>query len=201
MTLAVVLLAAGRSRRMRGRDKLLETVDGVPLLRHIALRALAAGIGTVAVTLPPNAAARVAALEGLDVIRIPVVDAEEGLAASLRAAARWAAGMKAAGLMLCPSDLPELTAADFNLLATAFDPDGPPLRATADDGSPGHPVIFPARLLDDFAACSGDTGARSLLDRYPPRLLALPDAHATTDLDTPEDWFHWRRIRPELPGA
>ena len=29
---AVVLLAAGASSRMRGRDKLLETIDGAPLL-------------------------------------------------------------------------------------------------------------------------------------------------------------------------
>ena len=39
MTRAILLPAAGASRRMRGRDKLLEGVDGVALLRRSALRA------------------------------------------------------------------------------------------------------------------------------------------------------------------
>ena len=192
MTLAFVLLAAGRSRRMRGGDKLLEEVDGEPLLSRQAKRAIAAGIGCVAVTFPVDSPSRVAALEGLAVTRIPVADADEGLAASLRAAASWAEGIGATGLMLCPADLPDLTANDFASIAASFEPGGAPLRATADNGAPGHPVVFPARLFAEFAALSGDTGARPILDRHPPRFLKLPSAHATTDLDTPEDWLRWR---------
>src|SRR5690606_38650861 len=36
--IAAVLLAAGSARRMGGRDKLLEPVDGAPLIRTLALR-------------------------------------------------------------------------------------------------------------------------------------------------------------------
>ncbi|MEM9524908.1 MAG: nucleotidyltransferase family protein, partial [Pseudomonadota bacterium] len=48
---------------MRGRDKLLELVDGAPLLRMLASRALATGL-PVWVVLPPARTARQAALEG-----------------------------------------------------------------------------------------------------------------------------------------
>lgn len=195
MTLAVVLLAAGRSRRMRGRDKLLETVDGIALLRCMAQRVLASGAGVLAVTLPQICQDRAAALDGLDLTRLPVMDADEGLAASLRAAMVWAKGINADGLMVCPADLPDLTASDFANLAQAFDPAGPPLRATACDGVPGHPVVFPARMFAQLASLSGDRGARDLLSSSPPRLIALPGRHATTDLDTPEDWSAWRRAR------
>ncbi|MCB1394509.1 MAG: NTP transferase domain-containing protein, partial [Rhodobacteraceae bacterium] len=54
--------AAGASRRMAGRDKLLEPVDGAPLLRRQARAAVAAGTGPVAVTLPPDDRTRRAAL-------------------------------------------------------------------------------------------------------------------------------------------
>lgn len=195
MALAVVLLAAGASRRMRGRDKLLEPVAGEPLLRHLARAALAAGLGPVGVTLAPGADERRRCLAGLVVDLLDVPDAAEGMAASLRAAARWAEGAGVAGLMVCPADMPELTTEDFARLAAGFAPNGPPLRATDTDGTPGHPVLFPARMLPRFATLTGDEGARALLRIEPPHLVALPGTHATTDLDTPEDWARWRDKR------
>ncbi|HHX88975.1 MAG TPA: NTP transferase domain-containing protein, partial [Paracoccus sp.] len=158
--LALVLLAAGAGRRMRGGDKLLEEVNGVALLRHLALQVLAAGLGAVAVTLRPDTPARAAALQGLSLSVLPVPDADAGMSASLKVAAAWALRLGAGGLMICPADLPDLTTRDFVTLARAFDPDGPPLRATAEDGTPGHPVVFPAWLLPGFAALQGDRGAQ-----------------------------------------
>jgi CTP:molybdopterin cytidylyltransferase MocA len=205
MALAVALLAAGAGRRMRGGDKLLEPVEGVALLRHIATQALAAGLGPVAVTLRTDAPARAAALDGLALDQLAVPDADDGMSASLKAAARWAQELGVDGLMICPADLPELTTEDFVLLARSFDPKGPPLRATAQDGTPGHPVLFPASLLPAFASLGGDRGAQSVLREHPPRFVALTAGHATTDLDTPEDWEAWRRTRqrrdPQRPQS
>ena len=183
-----VLTAAGSARRMQGRDKLLEGVQGQPLLRVMAQRLLAAGLGPVAVTLRAPDPTRAAALEGLEVTALPVPDAAAGMSASLRVAALWAAGE---ALLVCPADMPDLTPEDFSACADAFD-GAAPLRATASDGTPGHPVIFPAHLLPLFADLTGDEGARALLRAHSPRLLALPGTHATTDLDTPEAWEKWR---------
>ena len=184
----LALLAAGSARRMRGADKLLHEVDGLPLLRRQVVAALAAGFGPVAVTLPPGDSVRSATLSGLPVTLLSVPEAATGMSASLRAAADWAAGDD---LMLCPADMPEITAQDFAALVDTFD-GAQPLRATAEDGTPGHPVIFPAALLPLLATLTGDEGARAILRRHPPRLVALPANHATTDLDTPEDWAAWR---------
>jgi CTP:molybdopterin cytidylyltransferase MocA len=65
-------------------------------------------------------------------------------------------------------------------------------RACDADGTPGHPVILPARLLPDLAQITGDTGARDLLRTHPETPVPLPRQHATTDLDTPEAWAAWR---------
>lgn len=187
----LVLLAAGASRRMGGRDKLLEPVNGEALLRRQAREALATGLGPVAVTLPPDRPGRAQAIEGLEVVALAVPDAATGMAASLRVASDWARGQP---LMVIPADMPDLTRADFLSLASAFDGDHP-LRACAADGTPGHPVLFPARLHALFSDLSGDQGARSILRDHPPRLHALPGRHALTDLDTPHDWALWRAER------
>jgi len=119
--LPILLLAAGQSRRMRGRDKLMEPVAGHPLLRLMAERALAAGIGPLLVALPPPPHPRHAALAGLELKTIDIPDAAEGLSASLR---RGIGSLPPAAraVMILLADLPDLTAEDLKTVAQSFDP-------------------------------------------------------------------------------
>jgi len=201
--MGAVLLAAGAGRRMRGGDKLLEPLAEGPLLRALADRLTQAAIAPLAATLPcdtgsggGSGGARAQALTGSAIERLETPDAAEGMSASLRRAARWAGGLGLTGLMIVPADMPELTAADFAALHAAFcaAPEQT-LRATAADGTPGHPVVFPAHLFSALTALSGDQGARAILARHAPRHLPLPARHALTDLDTPEAWAAWRAQR------
>lgn len=195
----ILILAAGSSSRMRGGDKLLEQVDGLPQLARITTVALATGL-PVLVALPPNRPDRIAALQGLSAVQITVPDPDKGMAASLTAG--LAALPKEAGVMLLLADLPEITTDDLNTLweAWAQEPQAI-LRGAADHGcgdlTPGHPVCFPPDLRDDLMTLKGDEGARSVLVRHRARLRLIPllDRHATTDLDTPEDWAAWRAAR------
>jgi len=188
--IGIVIPAAGASSRMRGRDKLLEQVAGQPLLARQARLALATG-GPVLVTLRPGDA-RTKVLPGT-VERREIPDAAEGLAASLRCGAAWAQGQGLTALMVLLADLPELTMDDLQYVAAHYAQDPTqPCRATDDSGKPGHPVIFPAKHFEAMQKLHGDDGAKPLLAQDPPRLCPLPDLHATTDLDTPEDWAAWR---------
>jgi CTP:molybdopterin cytidylyltransferase MocA len=194
MAVAVLLPAAGASRRMRGRDKLLEVVRGRALLRERAEAALTIS-ADVLVTLPPGGGPRAAVLDGLPVARREVAQAAEGMAASLRAGAAWAQGRRATALMVLLPDMPDLRSEDLKSVLQAYD-ENTILRATSEDGRPGHPVIFPATLLPEMAALSGDEGARALLSRHPVTLCPLQGERAITDLDTPEEWAAWRARNP-----
>jgi CTP:molybdopterin cytidylyltransferase MocA len=197
--IALVIPAAGASRRMGDRDKLLEPVDGMPLLKRVAARALAIG-DTVIVTLPDPTSPRCKALEGLPVKQVMVPDAKDGMSASLRRAAK-AVPAEAQGVMILPADMPDLTKDDLRKVARAFeDASGAFLvQATGADGTPGHPVIFPSDLMSDFQNLTGDEGARTILQANRHRLIriALPGANALTDLDTPDAWTLWRANNPD----
>lgn len=191
--LPILLLAAGASRRMQGRDKLLETVDGKALLRDRACAARATG-ERVHVTLPPRelAPGRWQALEDAGAWLIEVAEPGEGMAASLRA------GMAALpedsrGVLILLADMPEITAGDMLSLITRFDGETI-LRGATGGGAPGHPVLFPARDFAALGALSGDAGARDILKQEEARvqLVPLPGRHALVDLDTPDDWARWR---------
>ncbi len=197
MTPLIVLPAAGASTRMRGRDKLLETIGETPLLRRQAMRALATGC-PVAVTLRPDDTARRDSLTGLDFTRLDVADADEGMAASLRTAAR--ALQKRQPLAILLPDVPSMDTDDIRAVLAAFALDGNRItRATDPDGRPGTPIIFPARLIPAFATLQGDEGGKALLTGEDIQRVAFADDRATADLDTPEAWDAWR-IRTQTPS-
>lgn len=196
----VILLAAGQSRRMRGADKLLEPVEGAPLLRRQADSARAATDGPVIVALPPPPHPRYAVLTGLDVTPLAVPDAAEGMNASLRTAfAALPTGAPAAMLLL--ADLPELLPVHLTRVLEAVDLDSDTLiwRGATEDGAPGHPIVFAKSMFAEFANLSGDGGGREVvaLAKGRVKLVSLPGQAARRDLDTPEDWADWRAERRE----
>ena len=117
MHAAILILAAGSSSRMRGGDKLLEEVAGMPLLARITRAALDTGL-PVTVALPPDRPARAGVLDGLAVTRVTVPDARVGMAESVKAG--LAAIPQGAGVMLLLADLPELTAHDLQRMVAAW---------------------------------------------------------------------------------
>lgn len=189
----IAILAAGSSRRMRGADKLLETVGGLPLLAHLAGVAHETGLPVV-VALPPknHAPARHAALADSGARLIEVPDHAQGMAASLRKMAQ-SAPAQASAMLVMLGDMPEIDAADLrHVIAAANKAPGSVIRASTADGRAGHPVIFPARLWPDLVRLQGDQGARDMLKSEAVQLCPLPGQHALTDLDTPEAWAAWR---------
>ncbi|MBO6776680.1 MAG: nucleotidyltransferase family protein [Marinibacterium sp.] len=191
----ILILAAGQSRRMQGRDKLMEEVEGQPLIRRQAEMALQATGGPVIVALPTQPHARYDALDGLDIVRLPVPDANEGMGVSLRTGFA-AIPSEAQAAMLLLADLPELTAADLKTVLEAVDPDSGKLiwHATTEDSQRGHPVVFHHDLFAEFAKLSGDVGARDVVKAAGTKVahVMLPGNRARLDLDTPEAWAAWR---------
>lgn len=195
--LAIVILAAGQSTRMKGTDKLLELVDGAPLLRTIVDRALPCGCAIV-VCLPPPPSTRADVLLDLPasaISTVTVADAKDGMAHSIRAGLA-SLSPRITAAMILPADMPEITSADLVTLIAAWTQSKPQtiLRGASLTGTPGHPVIFPKYYFDQLQKLSGDRGAHRVIAAHPSmlHLVPLPARHALTDLDTPQEWANWR---------
>lgn len=198
-TLPVLILAAGGSTRMGGRDKLLEPVNGKALLVHQARLARAVTSGVVLVALPPRPHPRYEILQNVDVTPLEVTDAAQGMNHSIRAGAA-ALPPKSPAVMMLLADMPDLTHEDLDCMLQAVDINSKTRvwRGTTSDGKPGHPIIFHHDLFPKLATLSGDQGARDIVAEAAPQttLITLPNQHARTDLDTPEDWATWRANKP-----
>ena len=186
----ILILAAGASSRMRGRDKLLEEVDGEPLLARQVRIAAATG-RPVHVALPAGPHPRRAHLAGAAAIDVP--DAAGGIGRSI--AAGVSALRDSPAILLLLGDLPEIGTAD--LLAVLRAPRGPGqvVRGATASGAPGHPILLPPNAYSGLAGLRGDDGGRSVLRGHSTRLVPLPGDRARLDLDTPEAWAQWRAAR------
>ncbi len=198
MNIAILILAAGQSTRMRGVDKLLLDIDGKPLLRRIAEMSSRVTDAALLVALPAEPHPRWAALDGLDITRVAVADAAEGINASLRVGVA-ALPKDCDAVMVLLADLPDLTPVDITkmLQAVEMKPNARIWRGLTEDGKPGHPVIFHRSLFPELCALSGDSGAQSVVKAHKDHveLVPLPQQNARLDLDTPEDWEQWRKTR------
>lgn len=195
----IILLAAGQSSRMRGRDKLLEPVDGMPLLRRQAIMARGVTLGPVLVALPVAPHPRYDVLHDLAITPVPIPDAAEGINASLRRVFS-VLPQAARAAMLLLADLPDLTENDLKKCLQEIDikSDMSIWRGVTSNGQPGHPIIFAAKHFPQFAELTGDSGGRDIVTaaRDHTLFIDLPGDNARKDLDTPEDWANWRKQNP-----
>lgn len=190
--IATLLLAAGQSTRMRGRDKLLERVIDQPVLAVLAARALA--VGPVLVVLPAPDHPRCAVLPDA-AVRVFVNNADLGMSVSLRAGIA-ALPDDVTGVIIQPADMPDISEQDLQAVKRrALETGAPIVRAITADGRFGHPIYFAASQFPRFANLRGDRGGAVLLKGMEDqtRTVTLQGDRAVLDLDTPEDWAAYRR--------
>lgn len=180
---AVVLLAAGLSRRYGAVGKLVADFHGKPLGQHAAeTLATLPFAGRIAVcrTGDDDLAALLVKL-GFTAVRNP--DTARGMASSL------ALGVEAAGqpdaLMVCLADMPLVTGEHLRRLAERVTPGGIVASIAGAREPPTPPAIFSREYFPELLRLEGDKGARHLL-----QIAELIEAPAGTlaDFDTPADF-------------
>src|SRR5262249_56729170 len=127
---AAIVLAAGRSTRMGGPNKLLAEIGGRPLVRIAVEQALASRARPMIVVTGHQRERVEQALKGLDATLVHNPDFAQGLSTSLKAgiAAVPADGARA---IVCLGDMPPGGAALIDRVLGAFDP------------APGALVVLP----------------------------------------------------------
>jgi molybdenum cofactor cytidylyltransferase len=186
--LAAIVLAAGRSTRMGGPNKLIAEIAGRALVRIAAEQALASRARPVIVVTGHQRERVEAALAGLDVVLVHNPDFADGLSTSLKAGIA-AVPADADGAVVALGDMPQVDARLIDRLLAAFDPEkGALVVVPTIDGKRGNPVVWSRRFFPELAVLEGDTGARHLIATYPEAVTEVPmtGQAALTDVDTPD---------------
>jgi molybdenum cofactor cytidylyltransferase len=196
---AVLVLAAGRSTRMGGPNKLLADAGGQPLVVHAVKAALASQAVEVVAVLGHMADQVRAAIDKavpasarLRFVMNPGF--AEGLSTSVRTGIdTLGSNIDAAIVQL--GDMPGVNAALLDRLMAAFNPvEGRSICVPTVGGKRGNPVLWARRFFAEIAKLAGDSGAKHLIGEHAEFVceVEMPGDAAITDIDTPEALAAWR---------
>jgi len=185
--IAAVVLAAGRSSRMAPCNKLLELVEGKPVIVYAVSAALESGAEPVIVVTGFEAERIVEALRGLKVAVAHNSDHERGLSASLRT------GLKALppntdGALIILGDMPEIQSGDLKALSGAFT-GKQTICVPVRHGRRGNPVLWGAHYFPEMVGLTGAVGAKPLMAKFSEHVIEVPveSDGIFADVDTPSD--------------
>lgn len=189
---SAILLAAGLSGRMKGRNKLLMPWHEKTLISHAYEQLSASEVVEVIVVLGRDNNQILQAVE-LHEGDKAIFNAhfERGMTSSIQAGVREAKGD---AFMICLGDMPMLTSQHYNALiaeyARAFQTDSRAILMPVVNGKRGNPVIFSGCYRQDILNHRATKGCRQItmdnlrhLVEYTTEELAY-----LTDVDVPEDY-------------
>ena len=185
---AAIILAAGRSTRMGGPNKLLAELNGKTLVRIVTEQALGSKASDVIVVTGHQAEQVEKALAGLRVKFVRNPDFALGLASSVKAGIS-AVSDNADAAVICLGDMPLISARLIDRLIEAFAPDrGSLIAVPVSDNRRGNPVLWSRRFFNELMTLDGDIGARHLINRHGEAVAEVPvEGHgAFLDIDTPQ---------------
>jgi molybdenum cofactor cytidylyltransferase len=188
---SAVVLAAGLSSRMEGRNKLLLSLAGEPVIRRSVRTVLEAGVQETVVVTGHQGREVMKAVLDLPVTAQPNLRYEDG---QMRSVAAGVAALTRAtdAILVCLGDMVLLEPADLRELMAVFQqhPDCS-IVVPRYRGERGNPIVFAAAHAPEVAAGRSLIGCRKLAQQYPQETWyheALHDRYSC-DLDTPGDYL------------
>lgn len=194
--IAMIILAAGQSRRMGNVNKLTCDLGGKRVVDHVidAARASKAAPIILVYSSPDVAAPR----SGVDLVK--ATDAHKGQSHSLRAGVSAISGMpNVKGALVGLGDMPFITSSHINAVYAQAIAQPDKIMRPYSGAAPGHPVFWPRSYFSALMELTGDGGARALLRsvQNETACIDLGDDAVTFDVDTPE---RLERARNKLGG-
>lgn len=185
--IVALILAAGLSGRMGGRNKLLAVWRGKALVRHVAEQALASRADAVYAVTGYDGGRVMEALAGLPVTEVVNPDYRSGLASSLRTGLQ-SLPPSIGAVLVCLGDMPQVGEGVLDSLIAAYAPDeNRAICIPSYHGRRGNPVLLGERFFPELMQLEGDTGARNLIAGHPGLVAEVPvdTPGILLDVDTP----------------
>ena len=189
LQVALVLLAAGESRRM-GTPKQLLTYQGFSLVRHATTEAIKSNCEPIVVVLGAKSDRIRGEINDLPVHITDNPRWQQGMSASIATGIATLLEMKIdlSAVIVALGDQPLITDRVYNCLIESYYQNQVKAVACNYSDTIGVPALFDCILVPELLNISDRGGAKQILHRYSDRAHNLDLPEAAIDIDTPADY-------------
>ncbi len=189
VTISLIVLAAGKSTRMRGRNKLLVKVEDKPIIRRVVEAALKSKVDEVVVVLGWEADDVKETLGGLPCRLVLNEDYEKGQSSSVKAGLREV-GEATQAILVLPGDVVMIDPRSINLVIDEYARSKTSIIIAAHKGMSGHPILLDKQLFGEIEKINELTfGLKDVVSKHRDnvRLVEAGSTNVLQDVDAPED--------------
>ena len=187
--ISMIVLAAGKSTRMRGKNKLLIKIEGIPMIRRVVQTTLESKVDEVIVVLGWQAEKVRALLTDLPCRLVVNKNYEKGQSSSVKAGLAEIGPMTRAVLVL-PGDVAMIDFLSINKVIEEYERAKHPMVIAAHKRETGHPILFDRQLFPEIERIDEETfGLKAVVQRHEGeiRLVETSSPNVLKDVDTPDD--------------
>ena len=187
--ISLVVLAAGKSTRMQGRNKLLVEIDGVPMIRRVVQAALQSKVDEVIVVLGWEQERIRAALARLPCRTVVNRNYEDGQSSSVKIGLADA-GASTRAVMILPGDVAMIDTRSINMVAEKYLAEQRNIIVAAHKGKAGHPILFDRKLFPEIERINEATfGIKAVVRQHQTEVCMVESGSANVlkDVDTNRD--------------
>jgi molybdenum cofactor cytidylyltransferase len=174
---------------MRGKNKLLEDIDGRPMIRRVVQAALQSKVDEVIVVLGWEADRVREALTDLPCLFVLNKEFESGQSSSVKAGVR-AVSKATRALLVLPGDVAKIDSTSINKVIDDYNEYGNSIVVAGHNGEAGHPILLDRNLFHEIEQINEQTyGLKSVVKHHESevRFAAVDTANVLRDIDTPDD--------------
>jgi len=187
--ITMIVLAAGKSTRMRGKNKLLTKIEGIPMIRRVVQTTLESKVDEVIVVIGWQAQKVRALLNDLPCRLVVNKNYEKGQSSSVKAGLAEISPMTRAVLIL-PGDVAMIDFLSINKVIEQYERGKHQIVIAAHKRETGHPILFDRQLFPEIEHIDEQTfGLKAVVQRHKGgvRLVETGSTNVLKDVDTPED--------------
>ena len=192
--LPILLLAAGESSRMGQPKQLLEWSDKPLIINRIETLQ---GTGQpIVIVLGANSQLVMPFLENLNVEIVLNLQWSEGMGSSVANGIKFIRNEypDAEGVMIVLVDQPLITSTHFCRLIDQFQPGAKQIiNSVSTNGWEGVPAVFDRSYFEELQQLNSGEGAKSVIRRYPDKVVRMVAEECLEDIDTPEKYQELRK--------
>ena len=189
--LSSIILAAGMSKRMKDRNKLLLQYGELTILEKTINNLSRSNINEIIIVLGHDSNNTKRALKQIKFKKVFNEFYSHGISSSIISGLK-AINTSAKGVMICLGDMPQIKTSSYNLLIEKFNTtlNEKKIVLPTYNNKKGNPIILSSFYFSYLYRLKGDIGARDLIEKYASNIIRteIDDEGLLKDIDNNLDY-------------